>query len=285
MKQVAAKVIKNEQILKELERRQDIDRPRPRDIAGSWLIWLRCPEISREARPGQFIMVRCGEELILPRPFSIHQVNDDGMALFYAVWEDGKGTGWLSQRKAGDKVEIFGPLGNSFSIYPTSQKLLLVAGGIGISPLYFLAEQARDNGYSVKLLRGASGESKPSGEENPSQHYPEELLPRGIEIETITSSRDGQTGMVLELLRPKVIDWADQVFTCGPMPMYRDMAVQKPKLKLEGKPVQISLEVRMGCGLGVCYGCTVKTRNGLKQVCKDGPIFDLEDILWDELGY
>jgi dihydroorotate dehydrogenase electron transfer subunit len=88
--------------------------------------------------------------------------------------------------------------------------------------------------------------------------------------------------MVTELL-PDFVTQADQVFICGPMPMYRDMASQKQKLKLEGKPTQISLEVRMGCGLGVCYGCTVKTKKGLKQVCKDGPVFELDDILWDEL--
>ncbi len=284
MKQATAKVIKNEQILEELERRRDIDRPRPRDILGSWIIWLECPAIAWEAKPGQFVMVRCGKDCLLPRPFSIHQVNNSSIALLYAVWEDGKGTGWLSQRLPGDSLDLLGPLGNGFSIYPASRKLLLVAGGIGITPLYFLAEQARNDGYSVKLLRGASGESKPSGKPNPPQHYPEELLPRGIEIETITSSQDGQTGMVIELLRPEVVDWADQVFACGPMPMYRDMVLKSEELKLKEKPTQVSLEVRMGCGLGICYACTVKTRHGLKQVCKDGPVFDLNDVLWDELN-
>jgi len=76
---------------------------------------------------------------------------------------------------------------------------------------------------------------------------------------------------------------ADQVFACGPIPMYRDMVDKCPQLK--DKSVQISLEMKMGCGLGACYGCTVKTKNGLKQVCKDGPVFDLEDILWDELPH
>jgi dihydroorotate dehydrogenase electron transfer subunit len=90
----------------------------------------------------------------------------------------------------------------------------------------------------------------------------------------------GKRGRVTELI-PNFADWADQVFACGPMPMYQEM---KKLPYLNGKDVQISLEVRMGCGLGVCYGCTVKTKNGLKQVCKDGPIFDLNDILWDELN-
>ncbi len=88
--------------------------------------------------------------------------------------------------------------------------------------------------------------------------------------------------MITDLL-PGFVDWADQVFACGPMSMYRDMVRQKQELKLEGKPVQVSLEVRMG--RGVCYGCTVKTKGGLKQVCQDGPVFDLDDVLWDELNY
>ena len=269
MKQARANVIENRQIL------ESLPRPQRRNILGSWLIWLRCPEISREAWPGQFVMVRCGGELILPRPFSIHQVNDDCMALFYAVWEDGKGTGWLSQRQIGDSVEIFGPLGNSFSVHPTSRNLLLVAGGAGVAPLHFLAQEAIRRECSVTLLLGAP---------TAVQLYPEPLLPSRIKLVTATEDGTmGKQGMVTDLM-PDFVTQADQSFACGPMPMYRDMAIQKQRLKLEGKPVQISLEMRMGCGLGVCYGCTVKTKNGLKQVCKDGPVFDLEDILWDELN-
>jgi len=286
LKQSVAKVIKNEQILKELERpdAQTFKRPSARNTLGSWLIWLSCPEIAQQAQPGQFVMVQCGEDCLLPRPFSIHRVNEDSIALFFVAWENGKGTNWLSHRNKGDKLSLFGPLGKYFSIEPNAHNLLLVAGGIGIAPLCFLAEESLKKGYSVKLLRGASGELKPSGKRNPTQHYPKKLLPRGIEVKTITSSPDGRKKMVTDLL-PDFTSWADQIFACGPMPMYRDMVLRKRELRLEGKPVQISLEVRMGCGLGVCYGCTVKTRSGLKQVCKDGPVFDLDDILWEELNF
>jgi dihydroorotate dehydrogenase electron transfer subunit len=279
--QTIAKVISNEQILKELERpyAQTSKRPGARNTLGSWLIWLSCPEIAQEAQPGQFVMVHCGEDCVLPRPFSIHQVNDAGIALFFAVWKDGRGTRWLSERKKGDKVSLFGPLGKHFSVEPNAHKLLLVAGGTGIAPLIFLAEESLKKGYSVKLLRGASGEFKPSGKKNPSQHYPERLLPRITEVKTITSSPDGRQGMVVDLLTPEYIGWADQIFACGPTSMYQTIANQS---LLKTKPVQVSLEVRMGCGLGVCYGCTIKTKSGLKQVCKDGPVFDLDDILWDE---
>lgn len=282
MKQVLAEVISNEQILRELERRDagTFRRPEARNILGSRLMWLKCPEIARSAKPGQFVMVRC-VDYVLPRPFSIHQINSEGVALFFAVWEDGKGTQWLSQRQPDDGVELFGPLGNGFTISSKSRKLLLVAGGTGIAPLCFLGRDALSKGFSVVLLMGASGEFKPSGKENPDQHYPEALLPPGIKVETITSSPDGKTDMVTDLL-PKYIDWADQIFTCGPIPMYHTIATRK---LTNGKPTQISLEVRMGCGRGVCYGCTVKTRRGLKQVCKDGPVFDLADIFWEELDF
>ncbi len=268
MKQVKAEIVNNDQILGSLFRTQG------RNILSSHIIWLRCPEITQEAQPGQYVMVRCGEECVLPRPFSIHQVNDKGdMALFFAVWEDGKGTKWLSQQQKGDVVELFGPLGNGYSIHPTSHNLLLVAGGIGIAPLCFVAEQALNQGYSVTLLSGAS---------TADQLCPEHLLPHKAKL--ITATEDGtagEKGMITDLL-PDFIGQADQIFVCGPMPMYRDMAT-KYRAFLKDKSVQISLEVRMGCGLGVCYGCTVKTKSGLKQVCRDGPVFELEDILWNEL--
>ncbi len=268
MKHVSARVIDNNKILPEFK------RPNARTILSSWIIWLRCPDIATEARPGQFVMVRCGEECLLPRPFSIHQVNDDNIALFFAVWEDGKGTNWLSQRHKGDRVELFGPLGNGFSINPASKNLLLVAGGIGIAPLRFLAHEALRREHSVTLLYGTANVNR----------YPAHLMSPNMEL--ISSTEDGsigKIGLVTDLL-PDFVDWADQVFACGPIPMYQEMYAKREDL-LKGKPVQVSLEVRMGCGLGVCYGCTVKTKRGLKQVCHDGPVFDLDDVFWDELGW
>ncbi len=256
LKQLTASVISNDEIM-----------------PGVYLIWLESPDIEPAAQPGQFVMVRCGDYL-LPRPLSIHHRADKGgkLALLYNVM--GKGTHWLSQRETGDNLDLLGPLGNGFSIQPASRNLLLVAGGIGIAPLYFVAQEAIKKGCSVKLLYGT-----------PNRHrYPEDLLPPRIELVSVTEDGTvGRKGMVTDFL-PDFVDWADQVFACGPIPMYRDMTRRKPELKLEGKPVQISLEVRMACGLGVCYGCTVKTKAGLQQVCRDGPVFDLDDILWDELA-
>jgi len=246
-------------------------------MPGVRLIWLEFPAIASIAQPGQFVMVRCGEESLLRRPFSIHQMADKAkLALLFAVV--GKGTHWLAQCKAGDSIDLFGPLGNGFSIQPASKNLLLVAGGIGIAPLYSLASSASKEGYSITILSGAR---------TLIQLYLKEYQYQSIKAEFVMATEDGTTGEkgVITNLIPKYIEWADQIFACGPMPMYRDMVLRKQELGLEGKSVQVSLEVRMGCGLGVCFGCTVKTKSGLKQVCKDGPIFDLEDIIWDELPY
>ncbi|MDD5038157.1 MAG: dihydroorotate dehydrogenase electron transfer subunit [Dehalococcoidales bacterium] len=268
MKLVSANVIDNREIL------QEVSRPNTRAVFKVHLIWLRCPEIAREAKPGQFVMVHCGEDCILPRPFSIHQVKGENIALFFTVWKDGKGTGWLSLRQSGDMMKLLGPLGNGFFVNPDSRKLLLVAGGIGIAPLYLLAQEEQKKGLAITLLYGTAYEER----------YENKLpLPPGIQLVSITEDGSvGKKGRVTDRL-PDYIDWADQIFACGPMPMYRDMAARRRQL-LKSKPVQVSLEVMMGCGRGVCYGCTVKTKQGLKEVCQDGPVFDLDDVLWDELG-
>ena len=268
MKQVSASVISNEQLWGEFSSQGRLK------YSGTWLTWLECPELASEARPGQFVMVDCGGECLLLRPFSIHQVNDKGIALLYAVLVDGKGTNWLSQRKRGDivKLPIPHPLGNGFSINPGSDNLLLVAGGNGIAPLYFLAQEALREKCSVTLLYGTAGKKR---------------YPISPQIELVSATEDGTVGhrgKVTDLL-PQYTDWADQIFACGPMSMYRDMALKKKGLGLEGKPVQISLEMRMGCGRGACYACTVRTKSGLKQVCQDGPVFNLDDIIWDELSH
>jgi dihydroorotate dehydrogenase electron transfer subunit len=238
-------------------------------MPGVHLIWLDSPQIASQAKPGQFVMVRCGENTVLRRPMSIHQLDGKRLALLVNIV--GKGTQWLAQCQAGDNIDLLGPLGNGYSIHPDSRNLLLVAGGIGTAPLVFLAQQALSQKCSVTVLLGAA---------TATQLYPKNLLPAKAKLIIVTEDGSmGKRGLVTDLL-PDFTGGADQIFACGPMPMYKAMA-QMPELK--NKPVQISLEVRMGCGLSVCYGCTLKTNSGLRQVCKDGPVFDLDDILWGEL--
>jgi dihydroorotate dehydrogenase electron transfer subunit len=242
-------------------------------VTGTHLMWLECPQIAAEARPGQFIMIRC-DDLTLPRPISIHQVRNGNIALLFAVLEGGQGTNWLARRRPAEQLQVFGPLGNGFAIDAKAKQLLLVAGGIGIAPLCYAAQDAISRGLRVTLLMGA---------QTAKQVYPRHLLPAGIEIFTATDDgSDGEKSMVTGLIA-KHVSQTDQVFTCGPLAMYRFMANNKKSLGLAELPVQVSLEITMACGHGVCYGCSIKTKQGLKQVCQDGPVFDMGEVVWSEL--
>jgi dihydroorotate dehydrogenase electron transfer subunit len=255
-----------DQVLAEILQNDDVMGPFPRrNILSSRVVQLKCPEIAHDALPGQFVMVQCGEETVLRRPLSIHQAEGDRLALLYAVI--GTGTQWLTSRRPGEKIDLLGPLGNGFTVHPDSRNLLLIAGGMGIAPLYYLAEYAVRQGRVVNLLYGTAN--------NDRYH-----VPSGVT--EVAATEDGSVGYqgMITMLIPQYLDNTDQVFACGPLPMYRDMATM-PELK--NKPVQVSLEMRMGCGFGVCYSCTIRTTNGLKQVCKDGPVFELNEINWEEI--
>jgi dihydroorotate dehydrogenase electron transfer subunit len=274
----------------------------------AYLMRIEAPDIAAAAQPGQFITVRC-KDFILRRPFSVHQSSpltcspydssrrageDPGegeIAILFRV--AGKGTFWLSQRQVGEKIDILGPLGKGFAIEPESKNLLLVAGGIGIAPLVFLMQQASSH-HRITLMHGAS---------TAAQLYPFSSagkrrrkvapLPDGVRFVPVTE--DGsmeRKGMVTDVL-PDFLDWADQIYACGPVDMYKAMALSvnpsplkgegEKRSKLKLRKCQVCLEVRMGCGFGACYGCTIDTKKGLKQVCRDGPVFELDDIIWQEV--
>ena len=255
MKQVAATVISNLEL-----------------IPGHHLICVEAPDIASESRPGQFITIRCGADLILRRPLSIHRVDNlNQLSMLFAVV--GRGTRWLSQRQKGERLDLLGPLGNGFSIEPASKKLLLAAGGIGVAPLVFLARKALGEGRSVKLLLGARTKEG---------LYPQKHLPDGIETSIITEDGSyGERGKVTDILS-RYVDWADQIYACGPIAMYKSMADQSKQWRNK-RPVQISLEVRMGCGIGACFSCSIKTKHGMKRVCRDGPVFKLDEVILEEV--
>jgi dihydroorotate dehydrogenase electron transfer subunit len=236
------------------------------------LVCVEAPYIASKSRPGQFITVSCGADLILRRPLSIHRLdNPNQLSMLFAVV--GRGTQWLSQRQKDETLNLLGPLGNGFSIESASKKLLLIAGGIGVAPLVFLAQKSISEGRSVKLLLGARKKDA---------LYPKKLLPNGIE--TVFTTEDGsfgKQGMVSKFFR-EYVEWADQVFACGPIAMYKAIADQSKQWRNK-KPVQVSLEVRMGCGIGACFSCSIKTKKGMKQVCRDGPVFSLDEVLLEEV--
>lgn len=255
MKQISATVISNIEL-----------------IPGCHFICVDAPDIAATSQPGQFVTVRCGEELTLRRPLSIHQITKSGQVCFFFE-VIGKGTSWLSLCRKGEKLNILGPLGHGFYIRPTSRKLLLVAGGIGIAPLTFLAQQALAQEKSVTLLLGAHAKD---------ELYPQKLLPGGIK--TIITTEDGsygEEGKVTDILS-RYGNWADQIYACGPLAMYKTIAGERQQWRNK-KPAQVSLEIRMGCGIGACFSCSIKTKNGMKRVCLDGPVFNLDDVILEEV--
>jgi dihydroorotate dehydrogenase electron transfer subunit len=165
-------------------------------------------------------------------------------------------------------VYLWGPLGRGYAVGRTSQNLLLVAGGIGVAPLVWLAEEAVNAGKSVTLVAGARSAR---------QVFPPSLLPPEVEVAVVTEDGSaGRKGLATEAFA-ELLEWSDQVFACGPNAMFEAMARIARAARVR-RSVQVLLEERMGCGTGICYGCAVKTRKGMRLVCKDGPRFDIRDI-------
>lgn len=244
-------------------------------VKDTYQLTLEAPEIAREAKPGQFVMVSCGQDTILPRPFSIHRAEEGHISLLYAVV--GKGTAWLSGQKKGESLNVFGPLGNGYTLDPKAKNILLIAGGLGIAPMRFLAEAAAIAGKTVRILNGAR-----SADCMVPFVMSQTLTKAGVHpstVQCINATEDGSEGFkgLATQLIPHYLDKIDQIFACGPTPMYKTMAQMEV---LKNRPVQVSLEIMMGCGIGACYGCTIKTQHGQKQVCKDGPVFDMAEIIF-----
>ena len=206
----------------------------------------------------------------------------------------GRGTLWLSQRQPGDKIDILGPLGKGFSIPSViarhevprqSRNLLLVAGGIGIAPLIFLAQRTSPQ-HQVTLIHGASTARELYPFSLATSKKQSNFSPLTNKVRFIPVTEDGsmgEKGMVTDIL-PGFLDWADQIYACGSVDMYKAMTAMSLRAERSNlKKCQISLEVRLGCGIGACYGCTINTKRGLKRVCQDGPVFELDDILWEEV--
>jgi dihydroorotate dehydrogenase electron transfer subunit len=238
----------------------------------TFLMWLSCPPVAKGAAAGRFLMIHCsdGYDPLLPRPMSFHRFRDVGGDRQFAILYDvrGRGTAWLSGRQAGDHLAVFGPLGRGFQVDADSGNLLLVAGGLGVAALITLVDDALARGRSVTLLQGARTAAK---------LFPTDRLPDEVEVLSATDDGSaGHHGLVTDLLADH-LSWADQVFACGPNPMFRSMSDVLREARTR-KPVQALLEERMGCGTGICYGCAVFTRKGVRLVCKDGPRFELRQV-------
>jgi dihydroorotate dehydrogenase electron transfer subunit len=252
----------------------------------TYITWFRCPGVGNGAYPGQFLMLRCsddpsyGEDApraddpLLPRPMSYHRVRQGVEGPEWSILYDvvGRGTAWLAGRAPGDHVYCWGPLGNGYKVGAASHNLLLVAGGIGVAPLVWLADDAIAQGRNVVLVLGGRSQ----------RHiFPSRLLPS--EVEVIVTTDDGSAGRAGLATEPfgELLEWCDQAFACGPSAMFRAIAEISRKAKVR-RSVQALLEERMGCGTGICYGCAVEVRvrggRAVKLVCKDGPRFEVRDV-------
>lgn len=235
---------------------------------GLFLMRIAAPEVARDCRPGQFLHLRTGQagswDPLLRRPVSIYRVDEHELWLYYDVV--GRGTAFLAGLGPGDRLDALGPLGQPFKIAAAARNLLMVGGGIGLAPLVALADEALARELNVTLLAGfRSGERVLGG-----QH----VQPQ---VEYVVATEDGAVGhrgYVTELV-PEYLSWADELFACGPTPMLKSLA---RAVGGTTKRVQVSLEERMGCAMGVCLSCVLHTRRGLKRVCRDGPVFDLAEL-------
>lgn len=231
---------------------------------------LECPEIASAAEPGQIVHVLCGEGTTLRRPISICEtIEGRYVRLCYDV--RGKGTKWMSECRVGERISLLGPLGHGFQ--PSEGRSLLVGGGIGIYPLLSIGK-ALERG-SVRALFGFRTAALINSLDL--------FLQNGIPASIITDDgSSGRKGFVTELLREELSRGeVGTVYVCGPKPMMAAVASICGEFDV---CCQVSMEERMGCGVGACLACVCKTMlpngEGYKRVCVDGPVFNAKEIIW-----
>jgi dihydroorotate dehydrogenase electron transfer subunit len=269
-------------------------------LPGQWLQTYHAPWLAAGAQPGQFVHVRTPDYsgLVLRRPFSINTFDraSGNVTIHFRI--TGVGTAWMARMKPTDKAEMLGPLGQPFEMDPKSRHVLLVAGGLGMAGVRSLADAALAANRHVVMLFGAASAS---------EVYPSSLLPD--EVEYLVSTDDGSFGhhgFVTELVT-RFEGWADQAFACGPYPMLAAMAnaAKSRQARLgvaalgprrgRGKKqaplgsrqarrrawLQVSMEQNMGCAVGACLGCVIMGVDGPQRVCREGPVFASDEIVWE----
>ncbi len=249
-------------------------------------IKLSAPSVAQEALPGQFIHVKCSKDNypLLRRPLSIHRIDKEKGEISILFQVIGEGTKLLAQKEVRDNLDILGPIGNGFNIYPESKKIIIIGGGIGVAPLLALCEESIRQGKEVRVLIGALKKELVIEEEN--------FRKLGAKVDV--ASNDGSykyKGLVTDLLERIIKEgWlADQIFACGPKLKLKKVVEVSLEAHID---CQVSLEERMACGIGACLGCVckIKTRDKkegkvkyeFKRVCVDGPVFRGSEVVWDD---
>lgn len=212
---------------------------------------------------GEFVDIAL-EGFYLRRPLSICDRRPGHITLIYKMV--GQGTAELGKMKAGQKLNILTGLGKGFDPDACKGKALLVAGGLGAAPLYLLCKELKAQGKQVTVVLGFNHEDEIVLEDE------FRSLCDGFAIATLDGSV-GYKGFVTDAIAAEKPSY-DYFYTCGPMVMMKAVCGM---LETGG---EASLEERMGCGAGFCYGCSCHTKGGTRRICKDGPVFKKEDIIW-----
>ena len=212
---------------------------------------------------GEFVQIALPGKF-LRRPISVHDCDWDTLTLVYKVV--GEGTEAMSAMRPGDKLSALTGLGNNFDIDACRSKALLLGGGVGAAPLYLLAKELCAQGKEATVVLGFN-----TAEEIMLEKDFENLNAR-VHIATLDGSA-GTRGFVTDVLKIKNLSY-DYFYACGPRPMLRAVCGA-----IKG-PGELSMEERMGCGAGFCYGCTIQTAGGPARVCADGPVFKKEELIW-----
>ena len=235
---------------------------------GGFSMWLDGGAIAREAKAGQFVHIKCGAGLLLRRPISICDVAGERLRIVFEV--RGEGTQWLAARTQGETLDVLGPLGHGFQL-DAHGKVLVVGGGIGVPPMLYTARAAEK---AVACLGFRSAQRSMLVEEFRS-------VCQGVYL-TSDDGTLGEHGFVDALVAKQLEKEKDftAVLACGPKLMLKSVARVAEQF---GVPCQVSMEERMGCGVGACLVCACKTADGhYKHACKDGPVFPAQEVDWNE---
>ena len=231
-------------------------------------LWLEAGEMADTAQVGQFVNIKCGEGLLLRRPISICRAGEGKLNVVFEV--RGEGTDWLARRQAGENLDVLGPLGHGFT-YPKG-KVLVAGGGIGVPPMLNTAQKAPAGAIACLGFRGAD----------------KAMLVQEFQdcCEQVYLASDdgtlGTHGFVAAIVDTALTEHPEieAVLACGPKIMLKTVYATAKK---HGVACQVSMEERMGCGIGACLVCACKSADGAyRHVCKDGPVFDAEEVSWDE---
>lgn len=254
-------------------------------------IEIYCPAITEICLPGQFLQLKIPgcKTSNWPRPFSIHKAENGIVTL--SIKKLGVITNLLEKKQPGENLFVTGPLGNSFTIPQSGQDIYFIAGGVGLPPLHFFCRRLLDMGYpgkNIHFYSGAKTKDELFGDR--------EMIAMGIDY--VAATDDGSFGVKGFVTEPLSVELAGRktgaaafdpiVYSCGPTVM-----LKKVSEICHNIPCYVSLEQLMPCGWGVCNGCAVKLKNSgdietedkrdyrLARVCKEGPVFDAAEVLWD----